>query len=92
MAHTAPTSIRDADELERDGLVSVSRQGTWKDYRATAAGLARAGELERLNPEGASGAKRFVVWALQTGFVALLQAVYRAYPDMAVNSVFRHPS
>jgi hypothetical protein len=81
----------DADELERRGLVQISRsQGGWKEYAATSAGLARASELERgVPPKVADYIRRVVTWARGLSFADLVRAVYNSYPEMKANSIFK---
>ena len=86
---------RDADRLAADGLVAVdlSMGKSLRQYRLTAAGLARAKELAGKVPERALAYLREVVaWAQSLSFNELVRAIYEAYPKMRARSVFRDPA
>jgi hypothetical protein len=83
---------RDAEDLESDGLITITRppESVFKLYQATPDGLARAEHLFRtLSGEVADYIKRVVRFTQELSFNQLVSAVYRAYPAMRVNSVFQ---
>ena len=82
----------DAESLEDDGLVEIARppQARYRQYRATEKGLANAGALGAGLPKPVAEFVRDVVTFTQSlSFNDLVSAIYRAYPDMRVNSVFQ---
>lgn len=80
----------DALGLVNNQLALVSNQGRWKQYAATAAGIARAKDLEKaLPPETAEYVRKIVSWVRGQSFTSLVQAIYKLYPDMKANSVFK---
>ena len=78
--------------LANAGLVEIITEPTlrWKKYRLTPEGLHR-GEtlLAQLGPAGASYIKTLVNFVRRLSFGELVGAIYKAYPEMRVNSVFR---
>lgn len=81
----------DAEFLESQDLVSISRPiNSYRRYRITTEGLQRAGELRsQLTTQAASYLDEVVQWTQRLPFDVLISAIYKAYPDMKVNSVFR---
>ena len=81
---------RDAQELERQGLatIAINLHGGWRDYSATARGYKR--RCHDLSHELASYIDNKVTWARSLSFQELIRAIYTAYPQYAVNSVFRN--
>lgn len=84
----ASSVYHDADELEEEGFVSITRSGSVRKYRATDAGLQFAKALASEAPEGADYLNRVVQWARQLRFQALVRAIYAKYPEQRANSVF----
>jgi hypothetical protein len=83
---------RDADKLESEGLVTITRppESDFKLYRATGDGVERAQELGRpLSPEVRDYVKKAVGFTQGLSFNQLVSAIYRAYPNMRLNSVFQ---
>ena len=81
----------DAVRLSLVGLASVqaSTRG-WTEYSATPEGIAKADELvSQLPPDVVSYVERAVGWDTAQPFASLVQAVYRAYPEMKANSIFQ---
>ena len=84
---------RDLDALRHAGLVDAIDQvgASWKYHRATDAGRA---EAARVAPKWMPDVIRFLgevrAYTLRHGFQELLKAVYKKYPEYAVNSVFRY--
>jgi uncharacterized phage-associated protein len=82
----------DAEQLRAVGLITITpfAGSPNRDYSATPAGLDRARILrEVLGPEVTSYLDRVVEWVRSLSFTALVRAIYRDYPEMKENSVFR---
>ena len=82
----------DAEELCHEGLVHID-QPLWLSYRqylATHPGQARAVELrETLTHDATAYLDTVVRWVTSLSFRYLIAAIYKAYPAMKVNSVFK---
>ncbi|MFV3073154.1 hypothetical protein [Niveispirillum fermenti] len=83
-------SVYDAiDNLATKGLVSVAT-GRPRTYRLTSEGKAEAAIIaDRLQPAFLSYFHQLGKWIVSLGFTQLVSAIYREFPDMRVNSVFR---
>jgi hypothetical protein len=82
----------DAEELESEGLVFISRppETRFKTYLATEAGLQRAATLKvGLSSRATTYLKRVVEFTQTHSFNELVSAIYKAYPEMKANSVFQ---
>lgn len=82
----------DLDKLEREGYIdSHAIPGkNWKYYKPTATGITYGADLAKRSPEQfLSYVIRVKDWVLKQSLRALLENVYRAYPEFAVNSVFQ---
>jgi hypothetical protein len=82
----------DAEDLQAEGLVSISRppEVRFKEYAATEDGLRAANELKRaLSRAAVKFLADVVAFTQALSFNELVSAIYRAYPDMKANSVFR---
>ncbi len=82
----------DAEGLEVEGLVAIRRppESRFKLYQATEAGARHALVLERgLSPSAADYVKRVVAFTQGLSFNQLVSTIYKAYPDMRINSVFQ---
>ena len=78
-------------ELESDGLLSssVSNRG-WKKYAVTDEGMKTARTIsEKLDHNVISYINRASKFVRELSFSQLVSAIYKAYPDMKANSVFR---
>lgn len=63
---------------------------SWKNYTLTGAGRETASTLEtEADARLADFLRRIVEWVTGRSFSDLLRGVYAAYPEFAVNSVFR---
>jgi len=83
----------DAESLQRDGLVEISRMGSVREYAATSPGLGAASDLRAdMLAEDEAYIDRLVDWVRPLSFSQLVQAIYREYPEMRANSVFRDPA
>ena len=82
----------DADTLQLLGLVEIDHpaRARYRQYRATPVGIERANELRRkLGRETVAYLDRMVAWVQRLPFNELVRAIYKAYPEMRANSVFR---
>jgi hypothetical protein len=80
------------EELEKHGLVSIDEAAgrKWKMYCLTPEGQ-KAGEecLKKLDDKIALYVSTLSGFVRQLSFAQLVSAVYKAYPEMKVNSVFK---
>lgn len=85
----------DAESLEAEGLVTIEvpLNQRYREYCATPAGheLAQTYRL-RLDAAVREYLTHVVTWVRSLSFNALVQAIYKKYPRMATNSVFRTPA
>lgn len=82
----------DAEELEALGLVEIepSEFARYRLYRATPKGIEFAIEQRSmLRPATVAYLDRMLEWVQSLSFKDLVRAIYKAYPEMRVNSVFR---
>jgi hypothetical protein len=83
---------RDAERLQEEGGIVITEASprTYREYLATAAGMEKAGSLkDQLDASTQDFLERVVKWVRSLPFSALLRAIYTAYPEMKVNSVFQ---
>jgi len=77
------------EQLAQEGLVALVPERTWTDYRLTARGQQVAEDLLATLPDWV---RDYVVqvstYVRSLSFAQLVSAIYRAYPEMRVNSVF----
>ena len=81
-----------AQMLAAEGLavVAPSSDGRWSTYAATSAGQEAGKRLLAQLPEVTRDYLRNMSeWVRAQSFRGLISAIYRAYPEMAANSVFR---
>ena len=78
------------NELRNQGLVEVAPEKNWSAYRLTADGQKRADALLSLLPDNV---RNYVIetseFVRRLSFSQLVSAIYKAYPNMRVNSVFQ---
>lgn len=82
----------DAEDLEVEGLVVIQRSpdSCVRLYQATEPGARRALALERrLSPSAVDYVERVVTFTQSLSFNQLVRTIYKAYPDMRINSVFQ---
>ena len=82
----------DAEELQAIGLAEIEcpTMARHRHYRATPEGIDRANTLRtELRPETTAYLDRMVPWVRSMPFQDLVRAIYKAYPEMRANSVFR---
>lgn len=80
-------------KLGAGGLVSIETvsDSPVRKYRPTEAGLARGRRLLGSLPDGAEGyIRQLSVWVRRQSFASLVSAIYKEYPEMRANSVFRY--
>ena len=83
---------RDAETLEAEGLVHIDGppMTRFKLYHATDDGQLRAAELRSIaSSEAVEYAESVVSTVQRLSFNDLVGAIYEAYPEMKVNSVFQ---
>ncbi len=77
--------------LEANGFaaVSVTSNGRWNQYCATDAGQQAAERmLEGFQESDRSFLRKVSEWVRGLSFSQLVSAIYKAYPEMKVNSIF----
>ena len=81
----------EADRLAARGLVHIeSAPGSYRMYRLTEAGAKAAEAAFRdVPPAALEYLRRAVAWVESLSFDDLIRAIYKAFPKMAENSVFR---
>jgi uncharacterized protein len=87
------TVYEELRSLETDGLaVSSATQRGWKKYELTHEGVV-LGEsvLTTLAPGTSTYIRKVSEFVRSLSFTDLVSAVYKAYPEMKANSVFRGP-
>ncbi len=86
-----PAIYSDAQELIDKDLVTLARVSgkKWAYYVVTSSGVMTAqNAASQLSPSVREYIKSVVSWVHQLSFVELITAIYRAYPEYQVNSVF----
>jgi uncharacterized protein len=80
----------DLETLATDGLVEIEHTYRWRVYRLTPEGR-EAGEsaFAELSSRVQNYLDKAVVFVRGLSFSRLVSAIYKAYPDMRTNSVFR---
>ena len=87
-----PSLYAHLEQLSHEGLVDIVRQPglRWNKYRLTPAGLKRGKQaLCTLDKTVAVFIERLNDFVRSLSFAELVGAIYRAYPEMRVNSVFK---
>ena len=78
------------EQLEKEGLVDIDLQYNWRIYKLTIIGQEEADRIFNGLPEVA---KNFITdvsnFVRNLSFTQLVQAIYKAYPEMKENSVFQ---
>jgi uncharacterized protein len=80
------------EALEEKGLVEVNKSPftRWRDYRLTPEGQKRGDTvLSGMATEAKQFLEALVAWMRKLSFEQLVSAIYKQYPDMKANSVFR---
>lgn len=82
----------DAEKLKTEGYVSIGQEpGNWhRTYRVTSAGFQRGQELlSQMPPESATMIRKIANIVTPLSFQNLVAGIYRAFPHMKTNSVFK---
>ncbi|HVA80668.1 MAG TPA: hypothetical protein VNF29_07070 [Candidatus Binataceae bacterium] len=85
------TIYTDADRLDAEGFITIRDPNAraYRGYAATPAGLERAKRLETsLDALVTNYLREIVAWVTKLSFSELIRAIYKAYPEMKINSVF----
>jgi hypothetical protein len=80
------------DKLEKQGLVQIDREPDrrWRSYRLTPAGQTKGDEILRSLAEPVSGyIVKLSKFVRGQTFAQLVSAIYKAYPETRINSVFQ---
>jgi uncharacterized phage-associated protein len=78
------------DKLAFAGLVEIQSSGPYRKYLLTPKGYdAGVTWLQELPPKASSFVTRVAKWVRGLSFQQLVAAIYKRYPDMKVNSIFR---
>lgn len=78
------------NRLEKIADVELCPERTWNNYRLTAEGQKKGDKLHLfLDPSAQDYIKRASDFVTSISFTQLVSAIYKAYPDMRVNSVFQ---
>jgi hypothetical protein len=87
-----PEVYSDVEALERRGLAQINQQpgNRWRTYAASEDGVVEGQRLaEQLTVQQRVMIERIVGLVRRLSFNQLISAIYRAYPEMRVNSVFQ---
>lgn len=82
----------DAEHLELEGFIRIQAppESRYKTFTVTRAGKKRADEIrDNLDPKVSSFVDKIVQFTQSVSFNELVGAIYKEYPEMKVNSVFR---
>ena len=80
------------EDLALEGLVEIDTdaRGNWNTYRLTPEGQHRGQSLlQTLPPELQKFIQDVSAFVRKLSFAELVSAIYKAYPEMKVNSVFK---
>ena len=78
------------EQLGYDDFVEINREETWETYRLTVKGQERGNQLfEPLDETVRNYVIALSEFVHKLTFNQLVSAIYKAYPEMRVNSVFR---
>lgn len=83
---------RDAEQLQAEGDVVITAPSTrtYREYVVTPAGLKKARAVKgQLDATTYDFLLKVVKWVRTLSFSELVRAIYRAYPEMKVKSVFQ---
>lgn len=77
-------------ELSTEGLVETRNSGRYREYSLTPEGYESGrASLEELPDKARSFLLRLTEWVMNLSFRQLVAAIYRRYPEMKANSIFR---
>lgn len=78
------------DALEAQGLVEVLSSGRYRMYILSQSGLEEGQKtLTEMTENARTYVSQVAKWVRELSFEQLVAAIYKRYPDMKVNSVFR---
>jgi uncharacterized protein YwgA len=78
------------EELSARGLAEVQNTGRYRRYSLTPAGLSQGNAiLSSLNTGTRGYMSEVAQWVRKLSFEQLVASIYRRYPEMKANSVFR---
>jgi hypothetical protein len=78
------------DELQTEGLVDISYNGYIRRYKLTALGQTQGQEVLASLPQPTTDyIKEVSSFIKRQSFANLVSAIYRAFPDMKINSIFK---
>ncbi|MBB3146398.1 hypothetical protein FHS21_002813 [Phyllobacterium trifolii] len=78
------------ESLEQRDLVNISQSGRYKTYSLTPDGYHQGRQILDGMPENVSTYFiNLANWLRRLSFTQLVATIYRRYPDMKINSVFR---
>ncbi len=76
--------------LKQQGLVEIKDPTTkWRRYSLTPAGVERGAAALAIEPAATKYVGELVAWVQRLSFTQLVSAIYKEYPEMKANSVFR---
>ena len=76
--------------LPQEGYMEIVRSGRYRTYRLTARGReVGAQRLNQLDAQTRDYFGRAKDWVKSLSFQSLVRAIYQAYPEMRVNSIFQ---
>jgi uncharacterized protein YwgA len=91
--HYGPYSKEVYDDLEAlaaEALAAIHAEGSWRRFALTTAGIAQGRRALAVLPLPVQKyIKQVSDFVLRLSFSELVSAIYKAYPDMRKNSVFR---
>lgn len=92
--HYGPFDVsvyEELDSLAQQNLVAIIADYNWSNYRLTEEGQKKADGLwAGLPSEAKDFVERASAFVRSLSFSELVAAIYKAYPDMKVNSVFQN--
>lgn len=80
----------EVEKLSAQGLTVIDKTGFYRMYSLTPQGIAEGKTaLNELPPQARSYAAEAAKWVRSLSFNEMVSAIYKKYPDMKENSVFR---
>lgn len=77
-------------DLEVEGMVEITNNGRWSEYRLTASGqVSGRAVLKQLPTPVSDHIEKLSRWVRSLSFRELVLAIYKAYPAMREHSVFQ---
>ena len=92
--HYGPFDVKifmSIEEMEKEGLAYISRGFPLRKYGLPRKGGERGRQLlENMDEKSADYIRKVSDFVHRLSFIELLRSIYKHYPEMAVNSVFRN--